>query len=97
MVIASLRRFVGFEEGDDRAHVELMAAVEEAVGVGNIFPLNPVEEGRTTLGDCWETGRRVILLYGEEGPQKDNALFWPMIQVNIWMDKVSKGRLCWSV
>ena len=79
VVIASLRRFVGFE--GQRAHVELMALVEDAVGVGHIFPLNPVAgEAQTTLRDCWEMGRRVVVLYGEGGPQRDNALFWPMLQ-----------------
>ena len=82
VVIASLRRFVGFE--GERAHVELMAFVEESVGVGNIYPLNPVSgEARTTLRDCWDMGRRVVVLYGEEAPQKDNALFWPIIQASI--------------
>ena len=40
VVMASLRRFVDFE--GERTHVELMAVVEESVGVGNMYPLNPV-------------------------------------------------------
>ena len=49
-----------------------------------MFPFNPVlGEAQTTLKDCWEMGRRVIVLYGEGGPQRDNALFWPMIKARI--------------
>ena len=38
---------------------------------------------KTTLRDCWDMGRRVVVLYGKEGPQRDNALFWPMIQASL--------------